>query len=98
MRGFLAVGCVVRGQLVDITPVETKSDDQEPTVLLHFIVEQRFRRADGDRRVIQIRGRCSWRILRRECDDEDRCDGARETLELHATSWPKLETASNYGR
>ena len=40
---------VFAGQLLDITPVEKKSDNQMPTVMLHFIVEQPFRGVAGDR-------------------------------------------------
>ena len=40
---------VFAGQLVDITPVEKKSDNEMPTVMLHFIVEQPFRGVVGDR-------------------------------------------------
>src|SRR5687768_5918085 len=39
---------VFAGQLVEITPVEKKSDNQMPTVMLHFIVEQPFRGIAGD--------------------------------------------------
>jgi hypothetical protein len=40
---------VFAGQLLDITPVEKKADNQMPTVMLHFIVEQPFRGVAGDR-------------------------------------------------
>ena len=40
---------VFAGQLLDITPVEKKSDNQLPTAMLHFIVEQPFRGLVGDR-------------------------------------------------
>lgn len=40
---------VFAGQLLDITPVEKKSDHQIPTMMLHFIVEQPFRGVAGDR-------------------------------------------------
>lgn len=40
---------VFAGQLLGITPVEKKSDNQMPTVMLHFIVEQPFRGLAGDR-------------------------------------------------
>jgi hypothetical protein len=40
---------VFAGQLLDITPVEKKSDNQIPTVMLHFIVEQPFRGVSGNR-------------------------------------------------
>jgi len=40
---------VFAGQLFDITPVEKKSENQMPTVMLHFIVEQPFRGVAGDR-------------------------------------------------
>jgi len=37
---------VFAGQLLDITPVEKKSENQIPTVMLHFIVEQPFIRGN----------------------------------------------------
>jgi len=37
------------GQLLGITPVEKKSENQMPTVMLHFIVEQPFRGVAGNR-------------------------------------------------
>ena len=40
---------VFAGQLLDITSVEKKSDDQMPTVMLQFIVEQPFRGVAGNR-------------------------------------------------
>jgi hypothetical protein len=40
---------VFAGQLLDITPVEKKSENQMPTVMLHFIVEQPFRGVAGGR-------------------------------------------------
>ena len=40
---------VFAGQLLDITPVEKKSENQMPTVMLHFIVEQPFRGVAGNR-------------------------------------------------
>ncbi len=40
---------VFAGQLVDITPVEKKSDNQLSTVMLHFIIEQPFRGVAGNR-------------------------------------------------
>lgn len=40
---------VFAGQLVEITPVEKKSHNQLPTVMLHFIVEQPFRGVEGNR-------------------------------------------------
>ena len=40
---------VFAGQLIDITPVEKKSENEIPTVMLHFIVEQPFRGLEGDR-------------------------------------------------
>ncbi len=40
---------VFAGQLLDITAVEKKSENQMPTVMLHFIVEQPFRGVAGNR-------------------------------------------------
>jgi hypothetical protein len=40
---------VFAGQLIDITPVEKKSENEVSTVMLHFIVEQPFRGLEGDR-------------------------------------------------
>lgn len=40
---------VFAGQLLDMTPVEKKSENQIPTVMLHFIVEQPFRGVAGNR-------------------------------------------------
>lgn len=40
---------VFAGQLLDITPVEKKSEDEMPTVMLHFIIEQPFRGVAGNR-------------------------------------------------
>lgn len=40
---------VFAGQLLDITPVEKKSDAELPTVMLHFTVEQPFRGVAGNR-------------------------------------------------
>src|SRR5260370_27078227 len=40
---------VFAGQLVDMTAVEKKSDNEMPTGMLHFIVEQPFRGVAGDR-------------------------------------------------
>jgi hypothetical protein len=46
---FWRADAVFAGQLLDITPVEKKSDNQMPTVMLHFIVEQPFRGVAGNR-------------------------------------------------
>ncbi len=40
---------VFAGQLIDITPVKKKSENEIPIVMLHFIVEQPFRGLEGDR-------------------------------------------------
>jgi hypothetical protein len=40
---------VFAGQILDITPVKKQSDNQMPTVMLHFIVEQPFRGVTGNR-------------------------------------------------
>ena len=46
---FWRADAVFAGQLLDITPVEKKSDNQMPTVMLSFIVEQPFRGVAGNR-------------------------------------------------
>lgn len=46
---YWGADAVFAGQLLDITPVEKTSDNQTPTVMLHFIVEQPFRGVAGNR-------------------------------------------------
>jgi hypothetical protein len=44
---------VFAGQIMDITDVEKTADDQLPTVMLHFLVEQPFRGVSGNRVDVQ---------------------------------------------
>ena len=50
---FWRADAVFVGQLLNTTPVETKSNGELPTKMLHFTVEQPFRGVTGNRVDVQ---------------------------------------------